>query len=712
VDYLSMSRFSKGLYSWFSPDGSSILAFSPGHYADFKARVEGTGFEQAAGYIASSAADWLTATAAVSYDIPLISMSDMSGPDRYDSLLARWSTIGKIVDEDGSPLLLSLPPIRQSTLQTYLDRVAPALPSLPVIRGERPNIWLYIHGPTHHHAISAKREADVLLPAAEIFNTVNALLEGSFASYPRAELTEAWEAQIYPDHGWGGKNGDITDSTFQAKYEFARDVSGGLLRRSLESIASRVTLAADAGIPIVVFNSLSWSRTAPVRVTVLPPAGFAGAGLDVHDANGRIVPVQCDVTRRHADGSVAAADLLFVAEHTPPVGYRTFYARRSTPAAQTPTASDAVTTLENRHYRLDLGPGGVKQIIDRELDKPLLDGGKFLGGELFTMQSVGEDAGEWSEPQLPTMEGFDRLANHSATWKRVESGPVRDVAEARYTLANASVVQRVILYAGIKRVDFEVSLLGWDGTKYREFRLAFPLRVDQGQVAYEVPFGTLELGKGEMKGAAGERYTQEVSQVRPRAIQNWIGLYGPRLGVTLSSSVAVWDHIDPTEPDAQRRLLQPVLLASRRSCHGEGPWYLQQGDHHFRFSLTSHAPGWESGQRQGVAANAPLFAVAAPGRAVGATLSPSGSFLSLGAENLVLSTMKKSESDDAVIVRLFDSAGKPATASFSFFTPITKAEETNLLEDAEKLLPSERTRVTVDVGPYEIRTVKITPELR
>ncbi len=62
VEYLVMSRFAKGLYSWFSPDGSSILAFSPGHYADFKARVEGAGFEQAAGYVASTAAEWLKAT--------------------------------------------------------------------------------------------------------------------------------------------------------------------------------------------------------------------------------------------------------------------------------------------------------------------------------------------------------------------------------------------------------------------------------------------------------------------------------------------------------------------------------------------------------------------------------------------------------------------------------------------------------------------------
>jgi len=709
VKYLVMSRFRKGLYSWSSPDGSSVVAFSPGHYADFKARAEGTGFEQLAGYIASSASDWLKATNFVSADLPLISMSDMSGPDRYDTLLAKWSNLGSIVNTDGSVTRFSLPIVQYSSAQAYLDRIAPLQNSLPAIHGERPNIWLYIHGPTHHQAIIAKREADVLLPAAEIFSTVDALLKGSFAAYPQAALTEAWEAQLYPDHGWGGKNGDITDSVFRAKYESARDISSGLLTNALNAIASRVKSVSGSGVRVVVFNTLSWKRSGPVRASVNPDIGEASFGLELFDAAGNAVPVQIEIKQYHPDGSIASAELFFPAEDVPPVGYATYYARPSrTLQAPRSQVRDA-TSLESQHYRLLLGPGGVEQIVDKELNEPLLDTGKFRGGELFTMQSVGEDAGEWSEPQQPTMEGFDRLASHPAAWRRVESGPVRDVVEAQYRLAHATVVQRVILYKEIKRIDFEVSILEWDGTQYREFRLAFPVRAEQGRVAYEVPFGTLEVGESEMKGDAGERYTQEVSRIRPRAIQHWIGVYGSRLGVTLSSSVAVWDYRDPTEPLTERLLLQPVLLASRRSCHGEGPWYLQAGDHHYRFSLTSHAPGWQSGQRQGVEANSPLIAVVDPAENSQARLPESGSFVSVDAENLVLSTMKKCEDDESIIIRIFDSAGKPSSARLTLFTPIRKAEETNLLEDVGATLPFQKNRVEVKVGACEIHTMKITP---
>jgi alpha-mannosidase len=53
VRYLLISRFEKGLYAWSSPDGSAVLTFSPGHYADFFERVGRKGFPEIAGYTAS-----------------------------------------------------------------------------------------------------------------------------------------------------------------------------------------------------------------------------------------------------------------------------------------------------------------------------------------------------------------------------------------------------------------------------------------------------------------------------------------------------------------------------------------------------------------------------------------------------------------------------------------------------------------------------------
>ena len=79
------------------------------------------------------------------------------------------------------------------------------------------------------------------------------------------------------------------------------------------------------------------------------------------------------------------------------------------------------------------------------------------------------------------------------------------------------------------------------------------------------------------------------------------------------------------------------------------------------------------------------------------------------AENLVLSTMKKCEDDETVVIRVFDSAGKPTNGHLTLFTPIQKAEETNLLEDVVEPLPFDKNRVEVKVGAHEIHTIRITP---
>lgn len=710
VKYLFISRFEKGLYNWLSPDGSSVLTMSPGHYGDFYERAGKEGASEITEYLATFTLGWRNTISNGSRNVPIVSMSDMSTPVRYDDIMNWWNNLKSVSLPNGHMQSLTLPPIHYSTASHFFDAVSSERLSLPTVNGERPNIWLYIHGPTHHWAVSAKREADVYLPAAETFSTIDALLQKSFAQYPQKELTDAWEAQIYPDHGWGGKNGDITDSTFRAKYEYARDTGRRIYSQATTSIASRIKTIPRRGIPVVIFNNLSWTRTAPAKFTASFAQGSFQRGFTVHNASGRTLPIQLLSVARHPDGSIKSAELVFVAEDVPPVGYSTFYIRGSMNVIKPDTISSPRDTLFNKYYRIVLAPGGIRQIVDVEYRKDLLNTEKFLGGELFTMQSVGQDAGEWSEPQQPTMEGFDKLSNYKPSWQLVESGPVRQVVETRQDIGHALVVQRIILYTSLKQIDFETSLLRWDGTKYREFRLAFPLDMTQGRVDYEVPFGVVEVGKDEMRGAAGERYKTEASTLHPRSIQNWISVSDNNIGVTFSSSVAVWDYQDPTDQPLSSPLMQPVLLASRRSCHGLGPWYLQAGDHFYQLSMTSHRPGWRNGRHFGVAANDPLTIVFNPAESPRPSLPEQKSFFSVSAENVALSTMKKCEDDDNVVIRLYENSGKNVSASFRFVTPLQAAQNTNIIEEGGRPVPFKQDEIPLSLTHWSIQTFKLTPK--
>ncbi len=573
---------------------------------------------------------------------------------------------------------------------------------LPSISGERPALWLYIHGPGHQKALNASREGDILLPMAEKFATIDAMTDQSFNKYPAARLQKAWEAKIYPDHGWGGKNGQITDDLFRRKFEFARSEAKQILENASFSISSKINTNQKKGIPVVIFNSLGWERTDIVNFQVNFSESEA-MSITVQDNHGNNIPLQYQVNNQYLDGSIQSAKVHLIAKNIPSIGYQTYYIQKS---ENTPKSYKS-SSLENGFYKIVFADGGLRSIYDKSLQKELVDDSKFVAGEVFTMQSVGNGAGEFDKIQQPSMEGFDQTGNHAGDWKTKESGDIFCSWVKRSELPHAVVEQKIILYHTIKRIDFKVALLNWEGELFREFRLALPLNMEDGQVAYEVPFGVVEVGKDEMEGAAGERYNVPAKDLHPRGIENWIEASDKYFGVTLSSSVAVADYIDPTDNPVSYPILQPILLASRVSCHGEGNKYLQTGNHYFSFSLDSHLSGWENGFRFGRQANEKLFAVVNPKPYKSASLSESQSFFGVESENLVISTVKKAEDDNSIIVRVYETEGKDTKSVLKTSNAFKTAMQTNLIEKSIRSIEVNKSGAILDIGHHAIETIKL-----
>jgi len=705
IPYLVMSRYHEGFYRWASPDGSSVLAYSPGHYGNAAAYLNAAPAEGAKA-IADKVDKWKRyfVSRGLPDEYPLLNSVDFSQPTDFGALIRHWNGDG-MAPGGGRPVM------QYSSARKFFEAIDVKSAKLETVTGERPGLWLYIHGPTHHWAITAAREAARLLPAAEAFSTVRSLLEGSFESYPAARLSAAWEAEIYPDHGWGGKEGQITDRLFRKKYEFARDEGRAVRDEALAAIAGRIAVDPAKGTPIVVFNPLSWPQTGPVMVKVPSLAGFQIVGSDGSAAIVQIEP------GRNSFPSDAAFE--FMATNVPAFGYKTYYVVKSEgfPYDSLRTSNPPETIIQNLFYRITLAPGGVAGIYDKELGRELLNTGKFLGFEVFTMRSVGNGAGEFGRVQQPTMESFDKTSLHRPAWHFLaeESGPVKWVYTFEQPFAGCTVREKLIVYRSIKRIDCEVSLLGWDGDPYREFRLAVPVAAERGQVAYEIPLGVLEVGSGEAKGTGGPAYgnlvyDEEMKDIRPREVQNFLYAGDDNFGLTLTTSVAVNDYKDPADDPVAYPVLQPILLASRRSCHGEGNWYLQEGDHHYRFSLTSHAAGWRNGYRAGIAPNDPLVAVVAPAAGPKADLPESRSFLPSSGSNLVLSTMKKAETDESVILRFYEIEGRDTEAGIDLVAPVKTALRTDIIEEGGTVIRPNKGRLAVPAGHHAVETVKLIPD--
>jgi alpha-mannosidase len=148
--------------------------------------------------------------------------------------------------------------------------------------------------------------------------------------------------------------------------------------------------------------------------------------------------------------------------------------------------------------------------------------------------------------------------------------------------------------------------------------------------------------------------------------------------------------------------LQPILLASRKSCNWAGVWYPQAGDHEYRFALTSHAGDWRQGWRDGIAANHPMQAALPSGG--GGDLPPEMSFASVSADDVFITAVKKAEDDDGVAVRTCEMEGRNAPASLRFFRPVKAAEQTSIIEENPRATATDDGTIPFAAGHNSIQT--------
>jgi alpha-mannosidase len=719
IKYLHFSRHEPGVYRWFSPDGSNVLAFTPGQYYEVSLPAESAKTdEEAKTAFIKYANSWNNyfKTCKIAPNLPFYFSLDWSKPNEFKSLFELWNKTAK--NEQ-------LPVLGFSTGSAAI-KALDGNSNFEELKGERPNVWLYIHSPTHERALTASRKANRMLVSAEKFASVNSILNNDFSIYPKAEFTTAWENAIYPDHGWGGKHGALTDLAFRKCFEKALDISENIAQNSIATIARSIDFKKE-GHAVVVFNPLSWERTDNAVISIAA-YGLDKTSFKIFDGiTGEEVSSQLikSVPTSETDEVVT---LTFVAEKVPSMGYKTYYLQPFAEAVKNgdqgnqipliPTnpsnidASANADSFENQFYKITFSKGGLKSIYDKQLQKELLQTDKFLGGEVFQLESVGNGAGEFSDVQPTSMNGFEKVSQYNPTWNCSEFGPVRKSWEFTQQTKFATIRQKITLFEQLKQIEFNVDILGFSGEHYREYRMAFPLNQAQSKIAYEVPMGVVEVGKDEIKGAAGyskpdQIYSTECAKVHPREVQDWFNASSNNVFVNISSSVAVFDWIDPTDLNNPNTILQPVLLASRRSCHGEGNFYLQPGNHSYTFTLTSGTGDWKKSIQNGKQTNMPLQSLLVKALLQKDGLPESQSFAQLDKDNVIVSTMKKTDDEDNYIIRLYEVAGEDSEVTVTFPFTLGKVWKTDMIEENGVEIQSGSNSFTVKIGHHAIETFKV-----
>ena len=652
---------------WVGPDGMSVVAaFNPG---DYVTQVREN---------LSLSQKWLHRISddgkrsGVVADYMYYGTGDVGGSPGEESV--RW--IQESAAGPGPVHLIS------STAERFFNDLTPEQKSrLPRYSGE-----LLL---TNHSAGSLTSQAymkrwnrknELLASGAEAASVIAEWLGGCV--YPLDKLTEAWRLVL------GAQFHDIMAGTCIPKaYEYswndeilAANQFGSALSDAAGSIIRAMNTEAK-GVPVVVFNPLSFEREDVVEASILLPPTIRGQ-VRVYDPGNREVPSQVVAQENNR------ITLAFLAK-VPPVGFATYDVKPSIGPCSMPTGLKiSGRRLENSRYIVTLDDrGDVESILDKTASRQVLSEAArlaFLHERPMEYPAWNMD---WSDRQKPPTGYVDG----PPSIRIVESGPVRVALEISREARGSRFVQQIRLAAGggADRVEFKTFIDWYTGGS--SLKAVFPLTVSNPVATYNAGVGTLERGNNDSKKF-------EVPSHEWFDLTDSTGDYG----------VSILEDCKFGSDKPRNNMLRLTLLFTPGVRSGYGDQATQDfGKHEMLYAICGHRGGWREGDatKEGARLNQPLIAFQTyPHQGF---LGKSFSFLRISSGHVQTLALKKAENSGDTILRIQETEGQPEkNVQITFGTKVIGANE---VDGQERLIHSMPTtgKLVVDMDTYQLRTFSV-----
>jgi alpha-mannosidase len=582
-----------------------------------------------------------------------------------------------------------MPDIRFTTPEQYFATLLQSRQEWPEFKGEMglgngeegndPGVWQGSY--TSQARIKKRhRDAENNLLVAEKFATIGSMYQRK-PLFPRVDFRETWKLLLrneFHDILPGTSIGDAFDDS-QADFDQIDRESRRLLRFGLEVIGSRIDTRGD-GIPLVVYNPVSWSRR-DVAEASLVFQDSTGSFI-IKDSNNQIVPYQA--LTKSPDGK--SHHILFVSPALPSLGYEVLRVFKQANSPRPSLLKVGDHSLENNLYRITWDERGIAGIWDKTKNKDLL----AATGNVLQLweenRSSSWDLG-WTGKSLPIAK--------KASVRIVEQGPVRAVVRWQDGTATSRFTRDLILYEDLDRIDFRMTV---DWHEHDQLlKVAFPFRMQRATAVFEQPYGTIARPQD--------------GQDRPA--QNWIDLCDDGAGIALLNDGKYGF-------DVRDNVMRISIVRGARDMDPR----MDEGEHSFRYALYPHqADDWLGKVvRAGLAFNQPLVTMQENfhigtlpnwARKNNYSLEQRKSFFSLAAPNVVITAVKVQQGDWSpanTVVRLFETEGQTADVLVHCPWPPKAVQEINHIEEP---LSTGSVRVEADgfrvhVAPHQIISVLLT----
>jgi alpha-mannosidase len=486
-----------------------------------------------------------------------------------------------------------------------------------------------------------------------------------------------------------------------------RSLGAGAGRGTADGYLSSAVHQRKGVLPFVVFNPTAWPRIETVQVTVWDMEAEEDSTLMksekqfiVRSGSGEILPAQQIESGNYWGHQYVD---LVIPVSIGPLGYGSFCVEEGLATSDEKAREDEFQVkcdeegmgVENEYLsvKFDRLTGGIVQLIDKRTGLDLADPEDPMG----TLEYVLERPGSMSAWFIhdPKKIAYP-LELDSLEVVRNDRYLASIQAETRLNQSVISIIYT--LKAGEPWLEITVEAFwlerGSAETGTPSLRMRFPTGLTDAKARYEIPFGSIQrnLNQGE-----------EVPALRWADVSGNLGNSKKKAGLALLNDCKYGHSLNGST----------LGLSLIRSSYSPDP-IPEFGTLSMRMAVVPHSNDLAPSEmvRLGASFNHPLQIIYTDIHK--GSLPTNVNFLmSCEQKSIIISSVKKAEQDDGIILRLFEADGRKGKASVLFNTSllgtIARVEEVDLLERPVQNSTARSTdkSIEVDVPAYGIVSVKL-----
>jgi mannosylglycerate hydrolase len=588
--------------------------------------------------------------------------------------------------------------------------------------------------------------------------------------YPQEFLWQSWKylLQNHPHDSICGCSVDAVHDQMMTRFEWSEEIAEELTVRSLQNIVKKINTAGAetetkqaSHTVLTVFNPLGWTRSEVVRATIdfltpdqrpavlehpvvsTSPYTEVVAGFVIRDEQGNEVPYQvlekriCENIMPPPDmntfpiiQNVVRFEILLQAHDIPACGYKTYRVipqpamKDYNPGVQGSLCSGtqrSFCTMENEHLNVAIHPNGILDITDK------------TPGNMYTNCHIFEDGGDVGDEynySYPLRDSIISNIGLPAVIELVEQGPLRVTYKVSQTLPvpkcatpdhqkrsqetiDLPITSYISLSVGAKRVDITTEVD--NRAKDHRLRVLFPSGI---QTDYSYAEGQYDVVKRAITlPDPGDNSLEKPAPTHPQ--QSFVDVNDGSAGLAIiNTGLPEYEVKDDDCRTIALTLLRGVGAISRGDLltrPGRAGWPYEApggqclGKHRFHYAIAPHKGTWEEGlvHRQAHQHNVPCRVVQTDVHS--GELPQELGFITVSPESFIFSAIKKAETEEALIVRIYNASDKEKTGEIQVWQQIKSAALTNLHEEPlEAIVPNSAHTVSIQARPWEVKTIQLT----